>query len=257
VALRVLRKLVKGAASSTRGFTLIELLVVIAIIAVLAAMLLPALALAKEKARCVKCISNLHQTSLALRTFAMDNDGRYPWHIRPADGGNYGPNAALSWQNLLIVSNELVTPQVLVCPSDTATKNTATDFSTRISGLAHPSNQGQVIGYFLGLDAYEPLTTTLVVGDRHLTGGKSDRCGSVCDSPGVPALVLHPSNTAITWSNKVHRGAGNIAVADGSVQKTKKTGLQQLTAEAFNALMRGTVRSLNGKIPDNHILMPR
>jgi len=61
-----------------RGFTLIELLVVIAIIAILAAMLLPALARAKESGRRISCLNNLKQLSLSAQMFVNDNDGRYP-----------------------------------------------------------------------------------------------------------------------------------------------------------------------------------
>jgi prepilin-type N-terminal cleavage/methylation domain-containing protein/prepilin-type processing-associated H-X9-DG protein len=74
-----------------RGFTLVELLVVIAIIALLMAMLMPALRLAKEQARMLTCRNKLRQYGIIESMYLSDNEGRFPspWYWLYSDGGDY------------------------------------------------------------------------------------------------------------------------------------------------------------------------
>lgn len=118
--------------AANQAFTLIELLVVIAIMAILAALLLPALSSAREKGRRAVCLSNVRQIGVAIHLYAPENEGRIPYGPKAppfANPSNFypstgAPTSLLSLQTgdavglgLLLQNYLAAQPKVLFCPS--------------------------------------------------------------------------------------------------------------------------------------------
>ncbi len=133
------------------GFTLIELLVVIAIIAILAAILFPVFAQAREKARTISCLSNLKQMGTAFTMYLQDYDEvvlpRYS--ACPSTGPAPTPDAPTLWTNT--IQPYIKNKQVFICPSATNTKYGDTwnlrsylsiGYNQTISGWYYPTANG-------------------------------------------------------------------------------------------------------------------
>jgi len=123
-----------------RGFTLIELLVVIAIIAILAAILFPVFAKAREKARQGSCLSNHKQVGVALMQYVQDYDETYPlsyYYVNPAVGG---PGGYFHWS--YTAQPYIKNWQIFVCPSDRNRGLAPTnDFDYQAPRISYVSNE--------------------------------------------------------------------------------------------------------------------
>ena len=212
----------QSAHARKHGFTLIELLVVIAIIAILAALLLPALGRAKARAQRIACVSNLRQVGIPLQLWGEDHTGRFPWRTPAADEGSQ--SLTNTWQHFEPLNLELVTPKILHCPTDRE-RPAASDWSGGPEGFANLKNNA--LSYFIGTDCNLGYTRMHAIGDRNVMGEDGHHCDTAQIAAGITTIK---TNTA-SWSKIMHDGAGNMALGDGSVHQFSSSGLIQHLAQ--------------------------
>ena len=213
--MKEIRKKCRHASRQLRGtgFTLIELLVVIAIIAILASMLLPALAGAKESGRRISCVNNMRQLGLSEKMFADDNEGQFTPRMAP-----YWPERLLSYY---------VNTNLMHCPTDVPEHqrsylvNGFNDyFEETLSAAEFTAYMAHAIDRGMPESAIREPSETILFAEMHaeFTHKHMDLL-----DPAVPAGDdLRVVDQTRHGSKSAGKGGGsNFAFADGSVRNLR------------------------------------
>ncbi len=211
------------------AFTLIELLVVIAIIAILAAMLLPALAAAKSRAKRTQCVSNLRQLGIAAQIYTGDDSDFYPfayyldtthmvsycWDFTTKSSGQVVPG--LLWQGQ-------TNPQIQQCPSYTGSANwdadpyTGYNYNTSYIGHGQGENANDPTGKAAPVPAKSAAVNhpakTAIFGDGQFAGGADKFMRAPYPNPGDANFSGRYSGT----QGFRHNGYSNVAFCDGHAE---------------------------------------
>ena len=222
--------------SRKEGFTLIELLVVIAIISILAAILFPVFARARESARRASCLSNLKQIGLGIMQYTQDYDERYPASLDGPAGGPYNTHVKAGWPGAkyringsshLVSWMDMIFPylqnvQIFVCPSQ-PDSSTLTGSTQDASSYGY---SGAISGY--DNDHYGKPYNTRNMGNSLADIQRPSEVAMIVDElsqyndQNIPYYFAQPS--VISGTNKnysPHFEGTNICFADGHTKWMK------------------------------------
>jgi prepilin-type N-terminal cleavage/methylation domain-containing protein/prepilin-type processing-associated H-X9-DG protein len=219
----------RSSSQRSHALTLTEVLVSVVIVCVLAGVAYLTFHRPKPVHRIVhqnqsseiQCVNNLKQIGLAFRIWEGDNGDKPPMQVPAKSGGAMEPAARGNVARIFqVMSNELSTPRILLCPVD-ADRFAAKNFTAGFDNSK--------VSYFVGLDANNDQPWMFLSGDENF---------AVDRRPVKAGLLLLATNAPVSWTAARHVNQGNIGLADGSVQTTSSSFLRQMLVQTGVATNR-------------------
>ena len=236
------------------GLTRIEVLAVFLVMGLaLTAVVLPAFGVSPQRSRAVHCANNLRQIGRASQAWAVQNDDKFPWLVRAANGGlnninGESPISANPYVHFGILSNELASPRELVCPSDVV-KKVARDFSASPEGgFFHLNYQSAAQSYFVGLEAGTDRPESMLSGDRNVRVSRLSQCAIVV----VPSPHVDGQDPGVAFTNGIHGAHSQVGLSDGAVRTGDGSLLRRLIANGTEY----DPGAIGGPALRNHLLIP-
>jgi prepilin-type processing-associated H-X9-DG protein len=206
-----------------------ELLVLLGILALLAMVALPALANNKARSQRAGCVANLSDIGRGFNLWATDNGNRYPFQVSYYDGGTKNHPSGLHnnlWFQFAWISNQLVSPRILRCPSDLLIKTASTWTGSATGGFLNVAYQNNAVSYLLA-HPYTEDGRQMLCADRTLKVANQS-IGVGCSASWLAPFNIIPAQT--DWLTGIHPSYGNVLFNDGAVESLDSTGVRQALA---------------------------
>jgi type II secretory pathway pseudopilin PulG len=193
------------------AFTMPEFLIVFACLVFMAALLLPNLA-RPPRVQKIYCRDNLKRIGMSFQTWALDNNDHYPMQVSTTNGGTMElTQSGIAYIHYQVMSNELSTPKVLICPED----------KSRTNAASFKQMNNHNLSYFVGTDAQSAHPNAFLAGDDNLLVNGA--------APGRRMLEL-TTNSLVTWTDSRHRRQGNLRLEDTSLLQLNNSQLREALA---------------------------
>jgi len=212
-----------------RAFTRTELLAACAALFLIATLVLPALAANKSDSGRMVCFNNLRLMGRGVLIWAADHNQQFSWRSWPPSEGGSQPRSGNAWIEYSVLSNELVTPTILACPSDAGVRRARVFDWDSNGGFVSPGYRNNAVSYPLHLHGSLDEPRWWLSGDRNL---QADGANAACSVGVMNADLIRiavPQDSLLRWTNAVHGpDFGHILTTDGTVEFASNARMREI-----------------------------